>query len=82
MVWCGAVRFMRFFYYKITNYTAPCGAVRCGAVRCDYAILQAILIRFLLFVRFMRFGKHSYSQYMRSIRIVILFYYYTVGILS
>ena len=39
-------------------------AVWCDAillvVRCDYAILQAILVRFLWFVQFMQFGKHPY----------------------
>ena len=38
MVWCGAVRFVQFSYYKTANYTTPCGVVRCGAlllaVRC------------------------------------------------
>ena len=56
------VRFVRFFYYKTANRTAPCGVVRCGAlllaVQCGYAILRAALVRFLWFVRFMRFGKH------------------------
>ena len=53
---CGAVRFVRFTYYKTANYTAPCGVVRCSAlllaVRCDYAILRAVLVRFL------RFSEH------------------------
>ena len=53
---CGAVRFVRFSYYKTANRTAPCDVVRCGAlllaVRYDYAILRAVL------VRFMRFGEH------------------------
>ena len=47
---------MRFSYYKIANRTAPCSVVRCGAlllaVQCCYAILQAVLMRFL------RFSKH------------------------
>ena len=47
---------MRFSYYKTANLTAPCGVVRCDtillAVRCGYAILQAVLVRFL------RFGEH------------------------
>ena len=33
---CGAVRFVRFFYYKTANHTAPCAVVhyylRCFAV--------------------------------------------------
>ena len=42
MEMCGAVRFVRFSYYKIANCTAPCGVVRCnitcGAVRlCHFA---------------------------------------------
>ena len=41
MVWCGAVQFMWFSYYKIANRTAPC-----GVVRCDYAILLAVLVHF------------------------------------
>ena len=53
------VRFMQFFYYKIVNYTTPCGAVQCIvlllAVQFDYAILRVILVRFL---RFVRFGEH------------------------
>ena len=53
---------MRFSYYKTANRTAPCGVVRCGvlllAVRCGYAILQAVLVRFLGFVRF---DEHPYS---------------------
>ena len=36
------VRFMQFFYYKIVNYTTPCGAVQCivtcSAIRlCHFA---------------------------------------------
>ena len=50
------MRFVRFSYYKTTNRTAPCDVVRCGvrllAVQCGYAILRAVL------VRFMRFGEH------------------------
>ena len=50
---------MQFFYYKILNYTTPCGAVQCIvlllAVQFDYAILRVILVRFL---RFVRFGEH------------------------
>ena len=53
------MRFVRFSYYKTTNRTAPCGVVRCGAlllaVQCGYAILRAVLVRF---VRFMWFGEH------------------------
>ena len=59
---CSAVWFVRFSYYKTANRTAPCGVVRCGAlllaVRCGYAILRTILVRFLWFVRFMRFDEH------------------------
>ena len=55
--------FMRFSYYKTANRTVPCGVVRCGAlllaIQCGYAILQAILMRFM---RFMRFGEHPYSR--------------------
>ena len=40
------MRFVRFSYYKIANYTVPCGVVRCGvillAIRCNYAILRAV----------------------------------------
>ena len=43
------MRFVRFSYYKTANRTAPCGVVRCG-----YAILRAVLVRFL------RFGEHPY----------------------
>ena len=50
------MRFVQFSYYKTTNRTAPYGVVRCGAlllaVRCGYAILRAVLVRFL------RFGEH------------------------
>ena len=53
----GAVRFVRFSYYKTANCTAPCGVVQCG-----YAILRMILMRFLRFVRFMRFDEHPYAQ--------------------
>ena len=57
------MRFVRFSYYKPANHIAPCGgAVRCGAillaVRCGYAILRVVLVRFLRFVWFMRFGEH------------------------
>ena len=56
------MRFVRFSYYKIANRIAPCGVVQCGAlllaVRCGYAILRAVLVRFLRFVRFMWFGEH------------------------
>ena len=33
---CGAVRFMRFSYYKTANCTAPCGVMRCGVVMLFY----------------------------------------------
>ena len=60
---CGVVRFMRFSYYKTANRTTPCGVVRYGtlllAVQCGYAILRAVLVRFL---RFVRFGEHPYTQ--------------------
>ena len=45
-VWCGAVQ-----------YYLRCGAILL-AVRCGYAILWAVLMRFLRFVQFMRFGEH------------------------
>ena len=55
---------MRFSYYKTANRTAPCGVVRCGAIllalRCSYAILRAVLVRFLRFVQFMQFDEHLY----------------------
>ena len=58
------MRFVRFSYYKTANRTAPCGVVQCGAillaVRCGYAILWTVLVWFLRFVRFMRFGEHPY----------------------
>ena len=58
------MRFVRFSYYKTANRTAPCGVVRCGALLlaawCGYAILRAVLVQFLWFVRFMRFGEHPY----------------------
>ena len=38
------MQFVQFFYYKTANRTAPCGVVRCG-----YAILQAVLVRFVRF---------------------------------
>ena len=54
------MRFVRFSYYKTANRTAPCGVLRCGArlfaMRCGYAILQAILVRFL------RFGVHTHTN--------------------
>ena len=56
------MRFVRFSYYKIANRTIPCGAVRCGvlllAVWYGYAILWAVLVQFL---RFVRFDEHPYS---------------------
>ena len=56
------MRFVRFSYYKTENRTAPYGAVPYGAlllaVRCGYAILRAVLVRFLWFVRFMQFGEY------------------------
>ena len=52
--------FVRFSYYKTTNRTAPCDVVQCNALllamRCGYAILRAVLVRFL------RFGEHLYQQ--------------------
>ena len=57
------VRFVRFSYYKTANRTAPCGVVQCGAlllaVRYGYAILRAVLVRFL---RFMQFVEHPYPR--------------------
>ena len=56
---------MRFLIIKpqtALHRAVWCGAVRCGAlllvVRCGYAILRAVLVWFLRFVWFMRFGKH------------------------
>ena len=53
---------MWFSYYKTTNRTVPGGVVQCGAlllmVQCGYAILRAILVRFLWFLLFMWFGEH------------------------
>ena len=43
---------MRFSYYKSTNCTAPCNAMH-YYMQCSYAILQAVLVRFL------QFGEHS-----------------------
>ena len=43
--------FVRFSYYKTANCIAPCSAMH-YYVRCSYAILQTILVRFLLFVWF------------------------------
>ena len=45
---------MRFSYYKTANRTAPC-----GVVRCSYAILRAVLVRFL---RFVRSGEHPFVR--------------------
>ena len=57
------MRFVWFSYYKTANRTALCGMVRCGAVlltvQCGYAILQAVLVRFL---RFVRFSEHPYLK--------------------
>ena len=63
--------FVRFSYYKTANCTTPYGVMQCSAlllaVRCGYAILQAILVRFLWF---MRFDKHLYSllESLRSLK--------------
>ena len=55
---------VQFSYYKTANRIETCGVVRCGALllvmRCGYAILRAVLVRFLQFVRFMQFGEHPY----------------------
>ena len=56
------MRFVQFSYYKTADRTVPCGVVWCGAllltVQCSYAILRAVLVQFLRFVQFMRFGEH------------------------
>ena len=49
---CGAVRFVRFSYYKTANCTVPCGVVRCN-ITC--AVVMPFCERF---VRFMWFGEH------------------------
>ena len=55
------MRFVWFSYYKTTNRTTPCGMVRYSAlllaVQCGYVILRAILVQFLQFVWFIRFGE-------------------------
>ena len=60
------MRFVRFSYYKTVNRTAPCDVVQCSALllamRCGYAILRAVLVRFLRFVQFLQFGEHLYQQ--------------------
>ena len=60
------MRFVRFSYYKTANRTASCDVVQCSALllamRCGYAILRAVLVRFLRFVQFLRFGEHLYQQ--------------------
>jgi len=48
--------FVRFSYYKTANCTTPCGVVWYGALllamQCSYAILRAVLVRFLQFMQF------------------------------
>ena len=56
------MRFVRFSYYKTANCTAPCGAVHCY-LRCGYAILWAVLVRFL---RFVWFGEHPSTHFLSS----------------
>ena len=63
------MRFVRFPYYKTANRTAPCGVMQCNAILIavwfGYAILRAVLVWFLRFVRFMRFGEHPYVTLLR-----------------
>ena len=56
----GAVR-CGFIIIKLQTalpHAVWCSAVQCSMVQCGYAILWAVLVRFLRFVRFMRFDKH------------------------
>ena len=48
---------MRCGFHIIKLQTALHHAMRCGAVRFGYAILRAVLVQFL---RFVRFGEHPY----------------------
>ena len=71
------MQFVQFSYYKTANHIAPCGVMRCGAillaVRYGYAILLAVFVRFLRFVRFMWFGEHPYmwmKKYMEMLEIL------------
>ena len=47
------VRFVRFYYYKTANRTAPCSVVWCGAlllvVRCGYTILRAVFVIYAVY---------------------------------
>ena len=64
-MWCGLCGFFIIKPQTALHHVVWCGAVRCGAillaVRCGYAILRAVLVRFLQFVWFMRFGEHPCS---------------------
>ena len=60
-MWCGLCGFFIIKPQTALHHVVWCGAVRCGVVRCDaillavqcgYAILRAVLVRFL------RFGEH------------------------
>ena len=54
---CGAVLFVQFSYYKTSNCTTPCDVMYCYLrFLYSYAILQAILVRFL------RFGEYAYLK--------------------
>ena len=57
-MWCDLCDFL-----IIKSQTALHHAMRCSAlvlvVRCGYAILRAVLVRFLWFVRF---GEHPYVR--------------------
>ena len=51
------MRFVQFSYYKTANRTAPCDVMHYYLrFLYGYAILQAILVRFL------RFGEHAYLK--------------------
>ena len=59
------MRFVWFSYYKTANRIAPCGAVY-YYLWCGYAILRAILMRF------MRFAEHSYLQLILALHLLIM----------
>ena len=54
---CGLCGFLTIKPQTTLHHAVWCGALLL-AVRCGYAILQAVLVRFLWFVQFMRFGEH------------------------
>ena len=77
---CGLCGFLIIKPQTALHHVVWCSTMHCY-LRCDYAILRAVLVRF---VWFMRFGEHPYFYaYLLGILLFqcpIIFFLYHIGL--